>query len=143
MGIGSSGLTASFQKSLFSGSRGIRSVLHVGSRGLRTFGNRLLPFCFKNYNYREPTTNVPQPRAFNSTQEFDIFQTLGILKWLNNVQNSVTNQKFAQLYHQREYGAMSKAFFPNRTSAFEIININRIWESSYWNEEVAQSENKF
>ena len=141
--MGNSGLSGSFKKSLFFSFRGVRVLVHVGTRGVRTFGNKIISCCWKNYNYREPTTNVPQPRAFNSTQEFDIAQTLGIVRWLSDVQNSVTNQKFAQLYHQREYGAMSKAFFPNRTSAFEIININRIWESSYWNEEVAQSENKF
>lgn len=99
--MGNAGLATSFKKSLFFSCRGVGAVLHVGNRGVRTFANKILRCCFKNYNYREASTGVPQPRQFNSTDELDIFQTLGIVKWLGDVQNSVTNEKFVQLYHQK------------------------------------------
>lgn len=51
-----------------------------------------------------------------------------------NDQNIFTQKKYVDLYNMAQYPALTKAFFPVRMSDFENINMNRIWQYSYFNE---------
>ena len=124
--------------------QGFGNALFLGGRGLRLGGymlgklgrlglNTMFPFIFKNYVEKTKFFGLPQPHTFNSFAELDSSQSIGKLLFLLDFQDAFTNRIYEKAYNMYMYPTMVKAFSPKKMSSLENVNINRIWECSFFN----------
>lgn len=137
------GLLQGFGNAAFGGGQGIRLGLYVGGKTLRLGLNTLFPFFFKNYVEKTELYGLPQPKTFNSLKDMDIVQSFKKISSFLDYQKYFSDASYTKAYNMFMYSAMVKAYRPYKISSFENININRIWEYSFFNETFLDSVDKF
>ena len=92
------------------------------------------PWIFKNHNYLEKWTQIPQPHYFNVKTDSSIIRTIRSTLWVEDM-NSLYNlsDKMIGLYQQYQYDDMTTTYYPTKNSAMESVNQAKIWKSSWYN----------
>ena len=89
---------------------------------------------FKNQVVRKPHTRIPQPKYYNTWSDIQAGVTIFKLFYINDLSKRLEKDAaFDRIYKDHNYDAIVKAYCPTKNSAFESVNIQRTWDSSYWN----------